>query len=156
MLQASRAGKVPAVVLRPEALYGPWDAPGRLVPAAIQAALTGGELTLAPGSHPRDLLYVEDLVEACIAAARSPAAAGEVFELGVDRALTNHEVVAEVELACGESIHLREAEPSAPGPRRWSADVEKARRLLGWSPRYELREGLSRTMEWLLSHPERL
>lgn len=158
-LQAARLGRLPTVVLRPFALYGAWDSPVRLLPSAIRAALRGEELLLRPGRIPRDLLFAEDFVDACLAAARAPGAPGELFELGCGRAFSNHEVVAEVELACGESIRIRPApEDDAPvqAQPRWAPQMEKAHRLLGWAPRHALPEGISRTVDWFLSHPERL
>jgi len=138
------------VVLRPVVVYGPWESPHRLVPAAIRAALTGSELPLtAPGIR-RDWVYVGDLVEACLRAACSREALGELVHIGSGRSWANEEVVASVEAAVGRPVQVRVgACPPRPWDQEnWVADIAKARAILGWEPRHDLRAGLARTVAW--------
>ena len=61
--------------------YGPWEHPGRLIPQAIRAALAGKDIPMSLGEQQRDLVYVEDVVDALMLAGTSPLAPGSVFNI---------------------------------------------------------------------------
>jgi nucleoside-diphosphate-sugar epimerase len=79
-------------VLRPFTVYGPWEAASHLVPTAV-AALRGYRMALTPPGYRRDLMFVEDVVDACLRA-KVDAAAGEVINVGSGMEWSNEEVVA--------------------------------------------------------------
>lgn len=150
VLERSRAGAVPGVVVRPFHVYGPGESPDRLVPAAIRAALAGTALPLADTPSERDPVFVDDVAAACLAAAVAPGAVGEAINAGSGRGVTNRELVAAVAAAVGGPIAI---EPGAFPPRatdagRRIADIGKARRLLGWEPAHDLAAGLAATVAW--------
>ena len=68
----------------------------------------------------------------------------DVYQLGV----TLYEMIAEIERALGKKAAI-DRQPLQPGdvPRTY-ADVEKARRLLGYEPRTPFREGIDRFVAW--------
>ena len=141
----------PVTVLRPFSVYGPWEQPHRLVPRAIRAALTGEELPLTGPGLRRDYVFVEDVVDACLRAARTDAALGEAINIGTGVETSNEELVAEVERVLGKEVRVRTGayparETDSP---HWRADIAKARRLLEWEPRHTLAAGLARTTAWI-------
>ena len=140
----------PVVVLRPFSVYGPGEAASRLVPRAIAAAFDRTELPLTAPGYRRDLVHVDDVVEACLLAATRPIAPGDVINLGTGAQWTNEETVAAVAHACGRPIATRPgAYPAhASDTACWVADTAKAERLLGWRARLPLLEGLRRTVAW--------
>ena len=79
---------VEVAVLRPFAVYGPWEQLPRFVPTVVTAALRGEPIRVTEGAAGRDYVYVGDVVEACLAAATAPAAAGEVVNVGSGRLTT--------------------------------------------------------------------
>lgn len=140
----------PVVVLRPFSVYGPWEAPSRLVPSAIAAAFGGTVLPLTPPGYRRDLVHVDDVVEACLLAAAHDDAPGGVFNVGTGSQWTNEEVVAAVARACGRPVRTR---PGAHAPHGsdttcWVADTTKTAHVLGWTARVGLDDGLRRTAHW--------
>jgi nucleoside-diphosphate-sugar epimerase len=153
--QAARGGSRPVVVLRPFNVYGPWEAPHRLVPTAIAAALHEGEMALTAPGYRRDWVYVDDVVDACLLALAAEEIAGEVINIGSGRQHGNEDIVGMVEALTGHTIRVRRGEhPPRPWDRpAWVADMAKSKRLLGWEPRHSLREGLARTIAW---HQERV
>ena len=153
----ARVLDLPLVELRLFSVYGPWEPLHRLVPRAIRAALRGEELPLTGPGLRRDLVHVDDVVAACLRAATAPGVAGRTLPVGSGREVANEEVVQEVERIVGARIHTR---PGAHPPRatdvsRCRADLSGARELLGWEPRYSLREGLAATVPWVAEHLER-
>lgn len=152
--QWARVHGRPVIVLRPFSIFGPWESPIRLIPTAIRAAFRGEEVHVTfPGSW-HDFVYVDDVVEACLLAPACEKSAGEIINVGSGRQWANEEVVELVQSVCGRTISVRvgayTGHPTDTG--HWVADNEKARRLLQWTPRHSLQEGLAKTVPWLARH----
>ena len=116
----------------------------------VRLALSGEPIPIfGTGEILRDFLYVDDCVDALLRAAEEPAAAGEVLNVGNDRASTFLEVARLLqELVPGTEIVFTDFSPErrAQEPGDFVSDITKIRRVLGWSPRVALREGLERTV----------
>jgi UDP-glucose 4-epimerase len=118
----------------------------------VRLALEGKPIPIfGTGKILRDFLYVDDCVDALVAAACEPATVGEIVNVGNDRSSTFLEV-AEIlrEIAPGTEIVFTDFSPErkAQEPGDFVSDISKIRRLTGWSPRVELRDGLARTVEF--------
>jgi UDP-glucose 4-epimerase len=116
----------------------------------VRLALEGRPIPIfGSGKILRDFLYVDDCVEALVLAAREPRAVGEILNVGHDRPSTFLEV-AEIlcELVPAARFEFTEFTPErkAQEPGDFVSDIAKIRRLLGWEPRVDLREGLARTV----------
>jgi len=152
MLQPDLACAV--VTLRPALSYGPAQSTDFLIPSLITHCLEGRDFPLTSGAHVRDLLFVEDLIDAFIRAAAAPALAGQVINVGSGREYTMREVAETVIRLAGARTRL------IPGPSATrAADVPhvagrivKAAALLGWSPATPLETGLRRTITWYREH----
>jgi nucleoside-diphosphate-sugar epimerase len=159
---ASRAGRAFAqrtgcrlVILRLFQVYGPNDRSARFLPALIEAALTQRPFALTPPGFRRDWVYVDDVVDAAIAAASADLPPGEIVNIATGIETANEEIVALVERCTGRRVRI-DARPYAAYPwdaTHWVADIDKAKRLLQWAPRHTLARGLARTVEW---HRDRL
>jgi len=118
----------------------------------VRLALEGRPIPIfGTGRILRDFLYVDDCVDALVAAAREPSVVGEILNVGHDRPSTFLEV-AEIlrDLVPGASIEFTDFTPErrAQEPGDFVSDITKIRRLLGWEPRVALRDGLARTVEF--------
>jgi UDP-glucose 4-epimerase len=118
----------------------------------VRLALDGRPIPIfGTGKILRDFLYVDDCVDALVAAASEPAAVGEVLNVGNDRSSTFLEV-AEIlrEIVPGTDVVFTDFTPErkAQEPGDFVSDISKIRRVTGWSPRVELREGLERTVDF--------
>jgi UDP-glucose 4-epimerase len=118
----------------------------------VRLALTGEPIPLfGTGRILRDFLYVDDCVDALIAAACEPDTVGEVLNVGDDSASTFLEV-AEIlrDLVPDTRIVFTDFTPErkAQEPGDFVSDITKIRRLTGWQPRVALRQGLARTVDF--------
>jgi len=148
--QYAKSSGFPAVELRVFSVYGIGEGPHRFIPTLLRAALSGHPMPLI-AAPPRDFIYIDDVVDACLAAARTSVPPGSVFNVGSGVCHTNDQVVAIARQVTGRPIPLADVPyPGSPSDRtHWLADINAARRDLGWSPRRSLPEGLAATWEWL-------
>ena len=118
----------------------------------VRLALEGRPIPIfGTGRILRDFLYVDDCVAALVAAAASPAAVGEILNVGHDRPSTFLEVAELLrEIVPDTRIEFTEFSPErkAQEPGDFVSDITKIRRLLGWEPKTSLREGLARTVDF--------
>jgi nucleoside-diphosphate-sugar epimerase len=143
------------VVLRLFSVYGPGAPAGRLIPQLLDAALQNREVGLTRPGIRHDFVAVQDVIDVCLLAAEGDVPAGEIINIGSGIERTNEEVVHVVEQVTGRTIRVR---TGACPPRVWDseharADIRKAQRLLGWTPRRTLEQGIAETLEWLRNSP---
>ncbi len=121
---------------------------GRVVANFISQALAGLPLTIyGGGTQTRSFCYVSDLVRGIIACAETEAARGEVVNLGNPDEFTIREFAETVSRLVGVELLVEEGPMPTDDPSRRRPDITKALRLLGWSPKVPLHEGLLRTIE---------
>jgi CDP-glucose 4,6-dehydratase len=156
-----RSYGLPVAVTRFANVYGGGDTNfSRLVPEAVSAALDGRRPVLrSDGSPERDFLYVEDAAGAYLALAEAldrEEVRGEAFNAGGGRPHAVRDVVALIARLAGTGMDPEiRGDGSPPGEiDRQYVDPTKIRQVVGWTPRFELEEGLRRTIEWYRAHPE--
>lgn len=116
---------------------------GRLIPALINSYLTNQPFLLhGDGSSSRSFCYVSDLIAGITAVAHTDQAVGEVINLGNPDEYTITETIKVLEDLTGQKLAVQETSPLPDDPRRRRPDIAKARKLLGWEPAINLREGL--------------
>jgi dTDP-glucose 4,6-dehydratase len=151
-----RAFGVPAVTIRPFNTYGPGQSARAVIPTIITQALQAEEIHLGNLDALRDFTYLDDTVAAFIKAAETPGIDGETFNLGSGREVSIRELSEEIVELTGSRARVvvdeERLRPEKSEVFRLLADNSKARRVLGWAPQVELREGLTRTIAWVRAH----
>jgi len=140
-----------AVALRFFNVYGPRQpadsAYAAAVPIFIERALRGEPVTIyGDGRQTRDFVFVADVAEAVLRAARSPASG--VFNIGTGEAREILGLADEIARLTGSATPHRFAASRAGDVRASSADASRARQTLGWSPAHSLSQGLAETLAW--------
>jgi dTDP-glucose 4,6-dehydratase len=155
---------LPVVIARPFNTYGPRQSGRAVIPTIITQLANGQrQIKLGATSPTRDFNFVQDTVDAFVAALESDRGLGEVvnfgsnFEISVgDTAQLIAEVMGHPLEIVTDDVRLRPVNSEVE--RLW-ADNAKARELFGWAPRHGgrdgLRRGLATTVEWFLD-PENL
>jgi UDP-glucose 4-epimerase len=134
-------------------VFGPRQDPkseyAAVIPRFIDAALRGGTPVIyGDGTQSRDFTYVANAVEATIAAATAPKAAGEVINVACGERRSLLELVEMLEDFLGDSLQPV-FEATRPGDVKHSqAGIEKARELLAYTPQIGFKEGLKETVDW--------
>ncbi len=143
--------KLDVVVTRASNNYGPYQFPEKLIPLMISNALEDRPLPIyGDGLQVRDWLYVDDHCRA-IRAVLEKGRAGEVYNIGGNRALPNIEVVRKILAATGKPESLLQTVEDRPGhDRRYAISSEKILTETGWAPKVEFEQGLTDSVAWYM------
>lgn len=146
---------LPVCVTRCGNLYGGGDLNwNRIVPGTIRSALLGERpIIRSDGSHIRDYFYVEDGALAYLMLAEKMAEhkelAGEAFNFSNEIQVSVLELAKFIlSLVAREDLELDVRNEARHEIAHQYLDATKARSVLGWKPRYNLEEGLTRTILW--------
>ncbi|MDR6888045.1 MULTISPECIES: NAD-dependent epimerase/dehydratase family protein [Variovorax] len=155
-LMIGRAYNIPTVALRFFNAYGPRQAlsnpyTGVLAIFASRLLNDSPPKIFEDGHQQRDFVSVYDIARASRLALEMPAAAGEVFNVGSGEAYSVRDIAQRV----AEAVGKENLAPEITGKyrvgdiRHCYADISKARRVLGYSPRVSLEDGLAELAAWL-------
>lgn len=140
---------LPIVMLRPFLTYGSHQDDDMFVPALIQHCLKKQDFQMTTGDQTREFNYIDDIIDAYLLAATNPNAIGELINIGNGIEYSIKEVAEKIVTMMGNPIQLLiGALPKRAGETNHFCSNEKARKLLGWSPKIDLTEGLTRTISW--------
>jgi UDP-glucuronate 4-epimerase len=129
-------------------VYGPRQRPDLAIHTFARRITAGQPIQMfGDGSTARDYTYVSDIVDGIMACVRQTFGY-EVFNLGGSNPTTLSRLIELLETALGKKA-LIEKKPNQPGdvPRTW-ADVSKSARLLGYSPKVSIEEGIPLFVDW--------
>lgn len=151
---------IPTVSLRISNPYGPRQQMKHskygIVNWFVRQALEGKPLTLyGRGMQKRDYIYVEDISEAFLQAALSPATDGQVYNVGSGRGIEFREMARLIsEMVPGTRVV--ETEWNAGNyfveTGDYVSDISKLQRDTGWAPKTPLRQGIEQTVEYYRRH----
>ena len=135
-------------VLRFFNVYGPRGRPDMTPFKFSEAIVNGREFTLYDAGRPRrDWTFVGDIVSGILAAAEADLGY-EIFNLGRGEPVTMHDFVAVLEELIGKPARWKDAPLPPTDLAVTFADTSKAQRMLGYSPRISVEQGLARFWEW--------
>jgi len=134
-------------------LYGPREAPGRLVSSVIRSLLAGEPVPTTRGTQRRDFMHAADAAGA-LAALLHSTVTGPV-NVATGQATPVAEVLELIAAAVGRPELVRRGElPERTGdPPLLVADTRRLRELVGFTPRIALGEGIAESVEWWRTHP---
>jgi CDP-glucose 4,6-dehydratase len=144
----------PVAVTRCGNFYGGGDLNwNRIVPGTIRSVLRGERpIVRSDGRFVRDYFYVEDGAEVNMLLAENlattPELAGEAFNFSTETPISVLDLVDRILAIMGSDLEPDVRNEAVHEIREQYLSSDKARRLLGWSHRFDLDEGLRRAVEW--------
>jgi dTDP-glucose 4,6-dehydratase len=144
--------------------YGPYQFPEKLIPLMILNAQQGKPLPVyGDGQQIRDWLYVEDHCSAIWQVIKN-GRLGESYNIGGGNQPANLEIIHTICTLLDEALpgspysphqNLIKYVTDRPGhDRRYAMNIDKINKELGWQPKYDLAEGLEKTVRWYLDHQD--
>ena len=141
---------VPITALRYFTVYGPRQRPDMAFHKFFKAAIKDEAISIyGDGQQTRDFTFVSDAVAANLAAATVPEAVGEIFNIGGGSRAVLMDVLATMEKVIGHPIKKEYVARARGDARHTSADISKAKSILGYNPQVPLAEGLAKEWEWV-------
>jgi UDP-glucuronate 4-epimerase len=144
------------ISLRFFTVYGPRQRPDLAIHSFTRLLEAGQPLPIfGDGSASRDYTYVSDIVQGVVAAidrTRAVALRHEIINLGEQATTTVSELVALLESATGRAAKIDRRPLQAGDVKRTFADISRARSLLGYAPKVQVKEGIPKFVEWYRKH----
>ncbi|MCK5563853.1 MAG: NAD-dependent epimerase/dehydratase family protein [Planctomycetes bacterium] len=142
---------MPVCSLRLFSVYGPRERPEKLYPKLIKSILEDTEFPLYEGSkkHLRSFTYVDDIVDGFVAVLENmESCVGEIINIGWDQERSTADGIKAVEDALGKKGKYKLTSPRQGDQLRTFANIDKARRLLGYDPKTKLVDGVKAEVDW--------
>jgi dTDP-glucose 4,6-dehydratase len=145
----NRTHKLDAIITRCSNNYGQYQFPEKVMPLFITNIIEGKKVPLyGNGLNVRDWLHVDDHCRG-IALALTKGRAGEVYNIGGGTELTNIELTHKILKAMGVGEEfIQPVEDRKGHDLRYSVDISKINKELGYSPQVNFEEGLEQTINW--------
>jgi nucleoside-diphosphate-sugar epimerase len=146
----ARENKKPIVTLRPFSVYGPYEEKNRFIPVLMKSIYLQQKMSLVSPDITRDWIYIDDMVDAYLLTDKLKKCGGEVFNIGTAIQSSIREVVTIATKVIGKTTHFEWGKMTNRkwDTSYWVADRSKAKKLLKWSPKISLRQGLLLTWDW--------
>ena len=149
----NRTHKLDTVITRCSNNYGQYQFPEKVMPLFITNIIEGKKVPLyGNGLNVRDWLHVDDHCRG-IALALIKGRAGEVYNIGGGTELTNVELTHKILKAMGVGEEfIQPVEDRKGHDLRYSVDISKINKELGYSPQVNFEEGLEQTINWYINN----
>ena len=138
-------------------VFGPRQNPesrySAVIPKFMEAVLAGKPLEVHwDGKQSRDFTFIKNVVDANLLAAKSPKAAGNVYNIATGTSVSLMDIVEGLEEILGRKLEKNFLPKRAGDVRRTWANISKARRDMGYKPRVGFQDGLKATWEYFEKH----
>ena len=138
------------VTIRPFHIYGPFERPSRLIPVLIKKMLSNKSISLVSPKISRDLIHIDDLIRFYIKIANKKDLIGEIFNLGSGKKYTIKDIYNSLKKITGyKKKNLWSTMKNRTWDQTtWYADMSYVKRRINWTPKLNLNNGLSKTINW--------
>lgn len=141
---------IEVVIIRPFSVYGPAQELGSGYVGMILSSLLNGKDLHLPGRPDfiRDFVHIDDVIRLCSAAATADMPRFTILNAGSGKPTSLRELLDLASKVSGVEFDSRYCVPDPGTLVRMQACMKHAEEVLGYRPRYDLREGLTDTFEW--------
>lgn len=155
-----RSFGLPVTIVRPFNTYGPRQSARAVIPTIITQLLSGKEeIRLGALTPTRDFNFVKDTVRGFIEIARSDKTIGEEINIATQKEISIEQLAKEMIIQINPKARIicdeQRLRPENSEVNRLLGSNEKIRKLTGWKPEYDLKEGLAETIEWFRSNMDK-
>jgi nucleoside-diphosphate-sugar epimerase len=143
---------LPIITLRLFSPYGYFDDGNRVISHIILSCLKNKMVNIYSENSVRDFIFIEDVVDAYEKALRiSSDLRGGIFNIGSGTQYSIKKVVGNITRAIGGNIEVKYKKTSLAArlePKSWVGDISKSHAELKWKPRFNIDQGLQKTIDW--------
>jgi nucleoside-diphosphate-sugar epimerase len=150
----NREDGMPTVIIRPFNIFGPRRTGEHVVKIFMLQALGGEVITVHNnGSQIRSWCYIEDFVDAISVALEKKNAVGEAFNIGNPiNTISVYQLATKIRDICRSKSEIKALPITFPDVELRVPDISKARKMLEYTPKYEIDEALAICRDWYKRH----
>ncbi len=147
---------IKTIALRFGNVYGPLSKhKSSVVAKFLKQAFSGETLEIyGDGSQTRDFIYIDDLIQAILLSVKADIG-GEAFQIATYKETTVNEIADRIksiiEIELGKTVNVVHGETRLGDVKRNYSDISKARKMLGYSPDFDLDTGLKHTFNYFVT-----
>jgi len=138
------------VIVRPSAVYGPLDVEDRVVAKFMIAAMQNKILKVNGANETLDFTYVDDAADGIVAAATRIMARNNTYNITKSHSVSLLEA-AEMIVEIAGTGQIEVADRDLDFPSRGALNIDRARTILGYDPKVDVREGFENYFTWIKS-----
>lgn len=143
---------IPIINLRLFTPYGYFEGENRLIPAVILSVLEERPIKVSSPMHVRDIIFIEDVVDAYLHAVKMKHRPGEIYNIGSGKQYSVGEIVQMIQKITKSKSNVQWGVVAKQAryiePLRWEADMSKTKSVLKWEPKDTIEVGLTKTIGW--------
>ena len=149
-LKEAHVNRLPIYTIRPFCVYGDLEPPHRLIPSIMINAILNKPIKLSSPHFVRDFIYVKDIADFYISLSKQCPENNAIFNIGTGIQSSIKNTVNIIQTTCHTKIDIQWNTGTArPWEfKNWQADINLAKNVLNWYPKYKLEEGLKNTFDW--------
>jgi len=147
----------PIITVRPFLTYGPKQLAKLLIPSLIFSGIEKRPLSLTPCNQTRDIIYIDDVVDAYISLAKNCEKIKNrgIFNIGTGEEIKIIRIVSLIKSKLENTDFRVGVKKYRKGEAmRFYSSVEKINKTIGWKPKWTIEEGIDKTIEWWLNNKE--
>ncbi len=146
---------LPIVILRLFTVYGPRQRPEMAIHQFVKQIEENKEVNIfGDGTSNRDYTYVEDIIDGFMAALSYQGSSYQIFNLGRGQTINLSYLVNIIETALNKKAKVKYTDRSPGDVPITIADISKAKTLMGFNPKVDIEEGVTRFVRWYLEDKE--
>jgi len=139
---------VPTVSLRYFTVYGPRQRPDMAINKFVKSILTDDKIVVyGTGEQTRDFTYIDDVINAIIASAKSDLK-GDALNVAGGSIISVNNLIKEIEYVSGRTARVKYIEKQKGDVKNTCADLNKINGLINWKPEIKIHDGLKNYIKW--------
>ena len=151
-----RKYKIPITIARYHNVYGPRMGYEGVIPTIFRKLNESNEITLCSLNHSRDFCYIDDIIEMSIRACESEKTNMDILNIGNPLAeVTIKELIFKIAVLMKKDVIVNECQTEIDMVKKRCADISKIVKLVNYTPKYSIDEGLYNTYEWFKKNSKR-
>ena len=139
---------LPYTIIRPSALYGERCVSGRVVQKFLESALKNQPLQMVgDGKEFLDFTYIDDLVQGIHLAMIKPKSLNNIFNITYGKSRSLIDLISVIKKNI-KNIKIKKIKRDKLMPFRGTLSVQKAKKLIGYRPKFNLEKGIPKLIQW--------
>ena len=147
----SRLNNIPYTIIRPSAVYGPTDMNRRVSQIFVESAFKDKLIEIEGKNEKLDFTFIEDLAKGCVLAGTKKKGINQTFNITYGKGQTLYSYVTNLKKFF-PNLKFKIKPKDITKPSRGTLSINKARKLLNFNPKYNLRVGIKKYVEYLIQN----